>query len=92
MKREDGCQSFPPPVDWRFVGTDPPQSRWAPTARWVLTTICALLILAHPRSAGTLAPLLMLAVFLGGRRQRLEASALSSARKHEDVQTNVVYH
>ena len=92
MKRKNGFQGSPPTATWGLASGDSPESRWAPTARWILTTICALLILAHPRSAGILAPLLMLAVFLGGRRQRLETNAIRCARKHEDVHASVVYH
>jgi len=88
MKWQDDIRSFRPTAD----RSESPGSRSAATVRWILTAICALLILAHPASAGILAPLLMLAVFLGARRQKLEASAIRCVKRRADVRKRIVYH
>ena len=93
MKGKDKFRRLSPTTVRGLVSADPPRRRWSLSrARWVLITVCALLILNHPQSAGILAPLLMLAVFLGGRRERVEAAATRSTRELRDVQPHIVYH
>ncbi len=92
MTWQDDIPSFRSTADRGLVRDDSPGSRSAANVRWILTSICAVLILAHPASAGILAPLLMLAVFLGERRQKLEASAIRCVKRPRDVQARIVYH
>ena len=40
------------------------------TVRWVLVALCALVIVRNPGSGSILAPLLLLAICLGGRRRQ----------------------
>ena len=58
--------------------------------RWILIGMCLILVAYHPRSAALLAPLLVLAVFLGRHRTRSAAADRQAAAEAAPVKRSAM--